>query len=43
MDTMKSVLNAFYEILISFGKARAATALARAGQYQAARDLMIEK
>jgi hypothetical protein len=40
---MKTVLNVIYEILISIGQARAASALARSGQHAAARDLMINK
>lgn len=43
MDIMKNFLNALYEICLSIGQARAASALARAGQYQAAKDLMISK
>ena len=38
---MKLVLNTIYEFFVAMGKAKAATALARAGQYEAARELMI--
>ncbi len=40
---MKTVLNAIYEIFLSIGQARAASALARAGQYEAAKELMINR
>ena len=38
---MKSFLNTLYEIGISIGQARAAAAMARAGMYKEARDLMV--
>ena len=38
---MKSFLNTLYEICISIGQARAAAAIARAGMYKEARDLMV--
>ena len=40
---MKTMFNAFYEILLSIGQARAASALARAGQYDAAKAMMTSK
>ncbi len=40
---MKNFLNALYEISISIGQARAATALARAGLHKEARELMLAK
>ena len=38
---MKSFLNALYEITVSIGQARAASALARAGKLEEARALMV--
>ncbi len=43
MDTMKTIFNTLYEIMLSIGQARAASALARAGQYNAAKELMTSK
>jgi hypothetical protein len=40
---MKSILNAFYSFLHEFGKARAATAMARRGDYSTARAIMEAK
>jgi hypothetical protein len=40
---MKRFLNTLYEISICIGQARAAAAMARAGMYQEARDLMLAK
>jgi hypothetical protein len=40
---MKNFLNALYEIGLSIGQARAASALARAGMYQEAKELMLAK
>lgn len=40
MDIMKSILNSIYELMLSFGKARAASALARAGHLTEAKELM---
>jgi hypothetical protein len=37
---MKNFLNAFYEFLHAMGKAKAATALARAGMHKEAKELM---
>lgn len=37
---MKTVLNAIYELLLSLGQAKAASALARAGQHEAAKEMM---
>jgi hypothetical protein len=39
---MKSFLNALYEITVSIGQARAASALARAGKLEEARALMVK-
>ena len=43
MDTMKSILNSIYELFVAMGKAKAATALARMGDYKAAKHIMTEK
>lgn len=40
---MNTIFTAIYEFLLSISQARAASALARAGQYEAAKDLMTEK
>jgi hypothetical protein len=40
---MKNFLNALYEIGLSIGQARAASAMARAGMLKEARDLMLSK
>lgn len=40
---MKSVLNSVYEFFAALGRAKAATALARMGNYEAARHIMTEK
>lgn len=40
---MKNFLNMLYEIGISFGKARAAAAMVRAGLYDEAKELMATK
>jgi hypothetical protein len=40
---MKNFLNTLYEICISIGQARAASALARAGMYDEAKALMLAK
>jgi hypothetical protein len=40
---MKNFLNTLYEIGISIGQARAAAAMARAGMYTEARELMATK
>jgi hypothetical protein len=40
---MKNFLNALYEFGLSIGQARAATALARAGMYVEAKELMVSK
>jgi len=37
---MKNFINTFYDFLHAMGKAKAATALARAGMHKEARDLM---
>jgi hypothetical protein len=39
---MKRFLNALYEIGLSIGQARAASALARAGKLEEARALMVK-
>jgi hypothetical protein len=39
---MKSVFTAVMSFFESFGKARAATVLARMGQYEAAKRVMVE-
>jgi hypothetical protein len=39
---MKSFLNVLYEITVSIGQARAASALARAGKLEEARALMVK-
>jgi hypothetical protein len=41
--SMKSFLNALYEIGLSIGQARAAAAMARAGMHKEARDIMLAK
>ena len=43
MDIMNSILNAIYEFFVTMGKAKAATVLARMGDYEAAKHLMTEK
>lgn len=43
MDTMKTVLNTICNFFQALGKAKAATALARMGNYEAAKNVMIEK
>ena len=40
---MKSFLNALYEFGLAIGQARAAAALARAGMYTEAKELMATK
>ena len=40
---MKKLLNALYEISLSIGQARAASALARQGLHQEARALILGK
>jgi len=40
---MTSILNSIYGFFIAMGKAKAATALARMGNYEAARLIMTEK
>lgn len=40
---MKTLLHGLYQFMLSVGQARAASALARAGQYEAARNLMTGK
>ncbi len=40
---MKKLLNTLYEICLSIGQARAASALARAGLYTEAKALMLAK
>jgi hypothetical protein len=40
---MKNFLNALYEIGLSIGQARAAAAMARAGMYTEAKDIMMAK
>ena len=40
---MKKILQAFYEISLSIGQARAAAAMARAGMHKEARDIMLAK
>jgi hypothetical protein len=40
---MKTFLNALYEIGIGIGQARAAAALARAGMFEEAKALMLDK
>jgi hypothetical protein len=40
---MKKLLNTLYEIGLSIGQARAASAMARAGMYDEARALMLSK
>jgi hypothetical protein len=39
---MKTILNALYEIGVSIGRARAASAMARAGMYKEAKELMLQ-
>jgi hypothetical protein len=43
MVNMKSILNAIYEFFVEMGKAKAATALARAGDYESAKHIMTKK
>ncbi len=38
---MKNILNTLYEISVSIGRARAAAAMARAGLYKEAKELML--
>jgi hypothetical protein len=38
---MKNFINTLYEIAIGIGQARAAAAMARAGMYKEAKDLML--
>lgn len=40
---MKTIFTTIYDFLLSMGQARAASALARSGQYEAAKDLMTGK
>lgn len=40
---MKTVLNTIYQLCLSIGQARAASALARAGEYAAAKAIMTGK
>ena len=40
---MKNFLNALYEICLSIGQARAAAAMARAGMYTEAKNIMMAK
>jgi hypothetical protein len=40
---MKKLLNTLYEIGLSIGQARAASAMARAGMYAEAKELMASK
>jgi hypothetical protein len=40
---MKTFLNTLYDICISIGQARAASAMARAGMYEEAKALMLAK
>jgi hypothetical protein len=40
---MKKLLNTLYEICLSIGQARAASAMAQAGMYAEARALMTNK
>jgi hypothetical protein len=40
---MKKLLNILYEIGLSIGQARAASAMARAGMYDEAKALMLPK
>ena len=39
---MKNFLNTLYQLSLSIGQARAASALARAGQHKEARALMVK-
>jgi hypothetical protein len=43
MGTMKSILNSIYGFFIIMGRAKAATALARMGDYESAKHIMSEK
>ena len=43
MVIMKSILNAIYELFVVMGKAKAATALARSGDYESAKHIMTKK
>ncbi len=43
MDIMKSILKSIYDFFVEMGKAKAATALARTGNYEAAKHVMTEK
>jgi hypothetical protein len=40
---MKSVLDSIYGFFVAMGKAKAATALARMGDYEAAKHIMTDK
>jgi hypothetical protein len=40
---MKSLLTSIYEFFVEMGKAKAATALARSGDHEAAKHLMTKK
>ncbi len=40
---MSSILNSIYAFFVAMGKAKAATALARTGNYEAAKHVMTEK
>ena len=40
---MNAILNSIYEFFVEMGKAKAATALARMGDYEAAKHLMTGK
>jgi hypothetical protein len=40
---MKTILSTIYDFFTAMGKAKAATALARMGNYEAAKNVMIEK
>jgi hypothetical protein len=40
---MKTFLNTLYDICISIGQARAASAMARAGMYEEAKAIMLAK
>lgn len=43
MDTMKSILSSIYGFFVLMGRAKAATALARMGDYESAKHIMTEK
>jgi hypothetical protein len=40
---MKTIMNVLYEFFVSMGKAKAATALARMGDYESAKHIMTGK